>query len=66
MYTKFKTVGRLSTIVAITTMSCILLACVTVHNIKMLIVGQKCFYGEYISSGTLKRYFSPVLTKSGV
>jgi hypothetical protein len=40
--------GRLRTIVAIATMSCILLTCVTFHNIKMLIVGQKRFYGEFI------------------
>jgi len=53
MYTEYKTVGRLRTIVATATMSCILLACVTVHNIKMLIVGQKYFYGEFISPGTI-------------
>jgi hypothetical protein len=48
MYTKYNTVGRLRTIVAIAAMPCILLACVTVHNIKMLIVGQKNAFMENI------------------
>jgi hypothetical protein len=40
--------GHLRTTVATATMSCILLACVAVHNIKMFIVAQKFFYGEFI------------------
>jgi hypothetical protein len=55
MYAERYTVGRLRTIVAMTTMSCILLACVTVNSIKMLTVAQKCFYCEFISPETIKR-----------